>query len=269
VTTSSLPSRPDPRLDDGPATGDAESNAGAAEDLALWRSAEDAVAGDSEATADDDESAAEADEEAPGDDNGSGGEAVDRAALGPLDPVLVQLDVRGGRLVGSIRAPEAAGTYRVAVALRHRDGSRFSDATAPSLADFRTYLGGPLAAEYEADIAADDLVAGSVATVEVGVANLGGLDWADDETAELVATWQTADGSSLAGRASVELKSLDHSAVDLHVIVPTDAASGDLVVELLTGGGVPFALYGAEPVVLPLAFLPAVEAGDAPSVPQE
>ena len=194
-------------------------------------------------------------------------EPAEPAALGPLGPtrpVVVPLAARANALIAELKAPMGAGTYRLSVELRRRDGAAFPGQQAPRMADMNVRLRGTLAAQYGLPSTSDVFSQGSVATVELNVANLGSSDWLAGNELELVGTWQTSTGTSQAATTVVALGSQKRGTFTLDVIVPTDSPAGDLVIGLVTADGVPLSEYGLAPVVLALEF-DLVPATDQPT----
>jgi hypothetical protein len=228
-----------------------------AEDLAAWRAAASAGATADASTAVEPlaEELAEA-QQVPVEDSQVDGHKT--RSLKPTKPVLVPLTPRGNMLVAKVGAPELAGTYRLSMELQRRGGGEFEGRQAPSLADVAVQLRGPLVAEYGALKMPSEVVQGTVATVSLTVGNLGSRDWRGENKLRLVGTWQTAAGSWQAGSTTVALESLDRSKVTLDVVAPTDADAGSLVIQLVTGDGVPLSEYGLRPVVVELEFEPLV-----------
>jgi hypothetical protein len=179
---------------------------------------------------------------------------ADPRPLRPTKPVVVPLTGRGKTLVAQLKAPTGAGTYRLSVEVKRRDGTAFPGAKAPRLADMNVRLRGTLAAQYGSPGTSDAITQGRVASVELNVANLGSSDWREGNELELVGTWQTSTGTSQAGTTVVTLGSQKRGTFTLDVIVPTDSLAGDLVIGLVTADGVPLSEYGLAPVVLALEF---------------
>ena len=223
-----------------------------AEDLAAWRAAQAAEAADDALAGE-----APAGEQPDGAEQPPNGEqAADVPPLPAPEQALVSLEPRGDSLVGTTRAPGAAGTYRVSVELRHRDGSRFADPPAPALEGFTIRLRGAFEASYAEVAAPAHLEQGSLATVSLKVTNMGSADWHAESSAKLVATWQTSIGSWHAGTAAVDLGSLESGRFAVDVIVPTQVTEGSLSLELLTVDGIPYAMFGLQPTTLTMGFTP-------------
>ena len=181
----------------------------------------------------------------------------------------IKLSLKDAELVGSVPAPAEPGLYRLEVELRRADGRAFPAAQAPQLAALNVRLRGELAAEFSLLPLLEPAQQGTLSRVQLEVVNRGSLDWLADEAVTLEADWQTSIGELPGGSTLVELAAGATGTFSLDTLVPTRVSEATLRVELFDAEGVPLAVYGAEPLLVWMRFIPqAGEDAAGPERPQ-